>query len=526
MGHLHAELCLELLAGLLRIVCTVEIVAGDGALSTRHVTANDEVSGAEVLADDHVLDGLAGAGHLHAVGQVGPAEHRVLLLGLLAQGLVGLDTHDAIDVARLRGAACRVHQEDGICNVALCALQELEVGTVNRVAVLEGDDFLALRQCRAYLRRRHHWVLELGALEAVHLATDIVLALLGDQGVDGGVLEAGGAEALLGLDDLIRFVDGRHLQHSNLLALPLQQDLVAPLQTRNALHIEGHRQAEQLLLGQAHVLHDGVVGGLIHEALERAEGTVHEAEHIASLALVQIDGPDAGTLEGLGLRSILDDEVLERTSVRRTGGRGAGVDATLGLRLSDEAAGALALVGLDRHRGVRVTERLEDVGDGGRRGALDLGLCGLPEGLPEGNLLPRKVREVPLRGLDGSIAPVCEVVARIHRDTLRVGILDDVLPAEAGHRVQSALALLPDVKGNALCSLIHATASDEDVLVALCQGALEGLDLAHKVEVGRVHLLAVAILCDELVQARHIRRHLPQPLLAVLLLDLLGAHQR
>mmetsp|Transcript_133440 Transcript_133440/g.426589 ORF Transcript_133440/g.426589 Transcript_133440/m.426589 type:complete len:257 (-) Transcript_133440:85-855(-) len=115
---------------------------------------------------------------------------------------------------------------------------------------------------------------------------------------------------------------------------------------------------------------------------------------------------------------------------------------------------------------------------------------------------------------------------RVHRDTLRVGIVDDVLPAEAGHRVQRALAVLPDVQGDALSGLVHAATSDENVLVALRQSTLEGLDFAHKVEVCRVHVLAVAILCDELVPVRHVSGHLPQRRLAILLLDLLRAHRR
>ena len=49
-----------------------------------------------VLADDHVLDGLARAGHVHGVGQVGPAQARVV--HLLLQHLVRVVAHDAWDV--------------------------------------------------------------------------------------------------------------------------------------------------------------------------------------------------------------------------------------------------------------------------------------------------------------------------------------------------------------------------------------------------------------------------------------------
>merc|ERR1711963_789698 len=74
----HAELLRVLLARLLGVVSAVEVVARDGALRARHVAADDEVRGAVILADDHVLDRLAGAGHLHAVRKVRPPKHRVL----------------------------------------------------------------------------------------------------------------------------------------------------------------------------------------------------------------------------------------------------------------------------------------------------------------------------------------------------------------------------------------------------------------------------------------------------------------
>merc|ERR1719444_47257 len=78
--HRHTQLRGVLLARLLRIVRTVEVVARDRALGPGHVTPNDEVRGTKVLPDDHVLNGLAWSGHLHAVRQVGPPEHGVLLL--------------------------------------------------------------------------------------------------------------------------------------------------------------------------------------------------------------------------------------------------------------------------------------------------------------------------------------------------------------------------------------------------------------------------------------------------------------
>ena len=51
---------------------TVEVVSGEARLAAGHVAADDEVGAAIVAADEHVLQRLAGAGHVHRVGQVGP----------------------------------------------------------------------------------------------------------------------------------------------------------------------------------------------------------------------------------------------------------------------------------------------------------------------------------------------------------------------------------------------------------------------------------------------------------------------
>mmetsp|Transcript_26259 Transcript_26259/g.40448 ORF Transcript_26259/g.40448 Transcript_26259/m.40448 type:complete len:407 (-) Transcript_26259:108-1328(-) len=297
-----AQLRGVLLARLLRVVGPVEVLARDGALRARHVAADDEVGGAVVLPDDHVLDGLAGARHLHAVGQVGPAEHGVLLLRLLAERLVGLDAHEAVNVAGLCGAAGGVHQQHRVLDVALGALQELEVCPVDGVPVLEGHDILARRQHLAHLRRRLHRVREGRAREAMKPAADVIGALLGHEGVDGGVLEAGGAEGLLGLQHLVRLPDGGGLEHRDVLAAPAEQQLVALLEARDVRQVKGHGQTEELLLRQSHAPHYSLIGRLLHEAGERAEGAVQQAKDVASLALVQLHGLRGAGLQHLGFR--------------------------------------------------------------------------------------------------------------------------------------------------------------------------------------------------------------------------------
>mmetsp|Transcript_51780 Transcript_51780/g.120799 ORF Transcript_51780/g.120799 Transcript_51780/m.120799 type:complete len:257 (-) Transcript_51780:1151-1921(-) len=256
MCHSHSKLAGELLASLLGVVGAIEVLAIDGALGSCHVTADDEVGGAVVLSNDHVLDGLAGSSHFHAVRQVGPSEHGVLLLRLSLQGLVGLDSNQAIDVARLRGAAGGVNQQDGVLHVLLSANQQLEVRSVDRVAVLEGDNLLVFWQSGSHLSRGLRGVSELGQLKAMNPAADVILADLLHEGGNGRVLQTAGAVALLGLHDLVGLVDGIGLQNGHLLSLPRQEQLVALVHAIHLWDVEGHGQPEELLLRQAHVLHN------------------------------------------------------------------------------------------------------------------------------------------------------------------------------------------------------------------------------------------------------------------------------
>mmetsp|Transcript_100318 Transcript_100318/g.224045 ORF Transcript_100318/g.224045 Transcript_100318/m.224045 type:complete len:446 (-) Transcript_100318:868-2205(-) len=354
--HSHTELRGVLLPSLLRIVGAIEVVACDGALGAGHVTPDDEVCGAEVLPDDHVLDCLPRACHFHAVGEVGPTEHRELLLGLLTKSLVRANPDDPVDVTGLSRAARGMHEQDGVGDIALSALQELKVGPVDGIPILESDDSLALRQRRTHISGRHHLVLELRASKTVHAAAQVVLTLLGNERVHGGMLQARGAESFLGLHDLVGLKDRGRLKHRDVLARPAQQHLVPLLQALDALDVKGHRETEELLLWEAHALHHGVVSGLCHEAVEGAEGAMQEAEDIACLALAQFDGAHRGTLESRSLGRVLHHEVHQRATVWGARGRRPRVDATLSLRLAHEAAGPFALVGLHRHSGVHIAE--------------------------------------------------------------------------------------------------------------------------------------------------------------------------
>mmetsp|Transcript_20888 Transcript_20888/g.49603 ORF Transcript_20888/g.49603 Transcript_20888/m.49603 type:complete len:623 (-) Transcript_20888:41-1909(-) len=525
MGHSHAELSGVLLARLLRIVSSVEVFSVNGALGASHVTSDDEMGGSVVLPNDHVLDCLTRTRHLHAVRQVGPSEHWVLLLGLRLQCLIGLDSHQAVDVTRLGGATGGVHQQNGVLHVLLSTHQQLEVGTVDRVAILERDDLLVLRQCGTHLGRSLSGVSKLGQLEAVHPAADVVLSNLLHQRCHSRVLQAAGTVALLCFHHLVGLPDGRSLQDRNVRTLPLQQQLVSLLDAIDLREIESDRQAKKLLLGKAHVLHDGVVGCLLHEACEGTEGATEQAEDVARLALIQLNRLHCAGSEALDGSRVLDHQVDEGSTVRSASEGGTRVDTALRFRLAYETAGALGLVGLNGHGRVHIAERLEHIRDRGGWASLDLSLRASPERLPQVHLGPRKVREMAAGGLDRRVAAEGPVVASVHWHTLLVHIVDDVLPAEVRHRVQRALLLLPDIQGDALGGLVHAPTRDEDVLFALRQGTLEGLHLADEVEVGGIHLFAVAILSDKLLRRRHALRELPHGLLRILALHQASALQ-
>mmetsp|Transcript_13463 Transcript_13463/g.25310 ORF Transcript_13463/g.25310 Transcript_13463/m.25310 type:complete len:510 (-) Transcript_13463:379-1908(-) len=509
MCHSHSKLAGELLASLLGVVGAIEVLAIDGALGAGHVAADDEVGGAVVLPDDHVLDRLPGTGHLHAVRKVGPPEHRVVLLCLCCQGLVGLDPDQAIDVTGLSGSASGVHEEDGVLDVLLSAHEELEVCSVDRIAILESHHLLVFRQGRTDFCRRLGGIAELWQLEAVDAASHVILSDVLHQRCHGGVLQTAGAVALLGLHNLVWLPDRRRLQHRHVVPLPLQQELVALLHAIDLGQVESHREAEELLLRQAHVLHDGVVGSLLHEAGQRAEGSAEEAEDVAGLALVQLDGANGAVSELLHIPLVLDHEVHQGASVGCPGEGGPGVDAALRLRLADEASGTLGLMRLHRHRGVGVAEGLVDVSHGSRRAAFDLCIGAAPEGLSKVHLCPGQVGQVAARGLDWGITAEGPVVACVDRDILLVHVVDDVLPGEVRHGIQGPLLIFPNVQLNSLGRLVHAASGDEDVLLALLQRTLERLHLAHEVKVCAVKFFAVSILGDELILRGDPVRHLP-----------------
>mmetsp|Transcript_21426 Transcript_21426/g.36564 ORF Transcript_21426/g.36564 Transcript_21426/m.36564 type:complete len:204 (-) Transcript_21426:12-623(-) len=202
-----------LVCHLLSIVSTIEVVACEGALGAGHIATNDEVGAPIVLADDHMLDGLTRAGHVHGVGEVGPAQAGVVHLGL--EHFVGLVTDGAWDVIILCGAHSGVHQASCARVLHVGCVQgtdeQLIVGAVDGVAALESQHVLILGQGGTDLSRALAGKHTCGHLQALQLATQVELATLKGDHLHCGVLQCGHTVHLGGLLHLIRDVLGAHV---------------------------------------------------------------------------------------------------------------------------------------------------------------------------------------------------------------------------------------------------------------------------------------------------------------------------
>mmetsp|Transcript_7963 Transcript_7963/g.16450 ORF Transcript_7963/g.16450 Transcript_7963/m.16450 type:complete len:211 (+) Transcript_7963:349-981(+) len=208
------------LSHVLGLIGSIEVLAGQGTFRARHIAADDEVGGTEVLPDDHVLNGLPRPSHLHGIREVGPAEvlaRPLLVLWLFLQNLIGLDTCGTIDVPRLRGTTGGMHQDDAVLHVLVGVHQQLEVRLVHRISVLEGHHLFALRQRGAHLRRgvealAPHRVE--ARRQAMQFASQVELPQLREELRHRGMLRGGGAITRLGFLHLVRFEDLLSLQDS------------------------------------------------------------------------------------------------------------------------------------------------------------------------------------------------------------------------------------------------------------------------------------------------------------------------
>lgn len=103
------------------------------------VTANDEVRGAVILADDGVPDGLTRSSHAHSERQQRQHGHAVGIAG--HQRLVDAHTGEVVDVTGLGEADDRVNEDIGLAGAG-SAHCELAMGAVHGVPGLERDDLL------------------------------------------------------------------------------------------------------------------------------------------------------------------------------------------------------------------------------------------------------------------------------------------------------------------------------------------------------------------------------------------------
>merc|ERR1711953_1314049 len=152
----HLELCRMFLAHLLSLEGPVEIITGQGAFSSCHVATNDEMRGAEVFPNDHVLNRFARPSHFHRVGKVCPPEGvagPLFVKRPFLHDFVSLDSCFAINVSWLRRAHGGMHEDDGVLDVFLGVQQKLEVRFVNWIAVLKSDNRLTCGQRFTHLRR-------------------------------------------------------------------------------------------------------------------------------------------------------------------------------------------------------------------------------------------------------------------------------------------------------------------------------------------------------------------------------------
>merc|ERR1719183_2679354 len=154
INHFDSEFVGMFLSHLLCLVSSIKVFACKSALRTGHVSSDDEMGGAKIFADDHVLDRLTRSSHLHGIRQIRPTERiadPLLVRLLFLHDFVCFDACRAIDVTRLSGSACRVHKNDRIFNIMHGVNEQLKVCLVYRIPVLECNNLLSSRQRLSHL---------------------------------------------------------------------------------------------------------------------------------------------------------------------------------------------------------------------------------------------------------------------------------------------------------------------------------------------------------------------------------------
>ena len=233
--------------------------------------------------------------------------------------------------------------------------EELVVRPVDGVTALERDDVLTRGEHGAHLGGVAHGNSRSGRRETLDLAADVVLAALhGDHG-HAGVLDGGGTVAHLRLQGLVGLPLGLDGDDADVLALVLEQHLVANLGVlAGGVEDDGHAK-EKVAAGQAHLLDAVSVHVLVHEARERAEATHGEQLDVARVPVGELEGAVARG-DDAGLLRLVNHEVHELAAVGldETGGvrRGGSVEEGLaGCERADEAGASLRGGGKEQQRG-------------------------------------------------------------------------------------------------------------------------------------------------------------------------------
>ena len=241
-------------------------VQSDSHIPFQKLTAaNDEVGAAKVLTNDHVLNGFAGAGHVHRVRKVFPQNTGVG--GFFLQHFISLVTDLTRNVIGLGRTARGVNQDDTAFSdkrVVKGTSEEFVVSTVNGVTALEGNNVLVGGEFGTDFVGGLAGEFTDGFVEAGNLSSHVVLSTFGGNHESTRVLDFGGTVALKAFHRLIRKVLVSQFNSGNGQFSLLEQDSGARHQAL-VVGIKDNRQTKDGSIGQFHVLDHMLVFSLFHE---------------------------------------------------------------------------------------------------------------------------------------------------------------------------------------------------------------------------------------------------------------------
>mmetsp|Transcript_22550 Transcript_22550/g.40641 ORF Transcript_22550/g.40641 Transcript_22550/m.40641 type:complete len:321 (+) Transcript_22550:377-1339(+) len=269
----------------------------------------------EVFTDHHVLDGLPGSGHVHAVWQVFPSG--TVVFGLLLQNLVGLVSDNSRDIIGLGRSAGGVNKNDSVLaneGIVERTREKLVVSPVHGVTALEGDDIDVIGKGLTDLGGGLAWEITHGKVQSGNFSSHVILSTLGSNHERAGVLDLGGSVALQAFVGLVGEELVGEFDRGDVAISVLEEDLVSRLKIL-VVGIEDDGEAEDEAGGEFDVVDDVLVGRFVHESVERGEGSVHEELDITKLTGAQLEGLCGGG-NGGGLFLIgFQDEVDKSSSV-------------------------------------------------------------------------------------------------------------------------------------------------------------------------------------------------------------------